>query len=463
MITPQDLIERITSAATTDDCVVVISEKTQANLRWANSTLTTNGVIAERSITVIAFIAVDGGMAAGSVTRTDINIGDIPTVLAEASAAAKASGAAEDFVPLAKSVVSGTWQDAHNPTGPEVFAKIAPDLGDMFARSVADKIELFGYAEHTNATTFVGSKGGLRLRYDLPVGRVEMTGKSHQRTRSTWDGIATRDFSNVKIANIDANIRERLNWQAKKIDLPAGRYDTIMPSGTVTDLFTYMMWTSAARAAHEGRSVFSKPGGGTRIGEKLSNVSMQLFSDPSYNEIAGLECSPFVANASSGPFSSVFDNGQSVKRTDWLKNGELTSLIQTRSSAAATKLPYTPISDNLIMKVDNGTGSLSDLVKKVNHGLLLTTMWYIRMVDANTLLLTGLTRDGVYYVKDGEVQGATNNFRWNDSPVSVLSRVIHAGATEWTQAREWAGDIDRAAFPPLVIKDFNMSTVSPGS
>ncbi|MSZ00240.1 MAG: hypothetical protein F2699_03730, partial [Actinobacteria bacterium] len=84
MIRPQDLIERITSAATTDDCVVVISEKTQANLRWANSTLTTNGVIAERSITVIAFIAVDGGMAAGSVTRTDINIGDIPTVLAEA-------------------------------------------------------------------------------------------------------------------------------------------------------------------------------------------------------------------------------------------------------------------------------------------------------------------------------------------------------------------------------------------
>ena len=190
---------------------------------------------------------------------------------------------------------------------------------------------------------------------------------------------------------------------------------------------------------------------------------MQLFSDPAYNEIAGLECAPFVANASSGPFSSVFDNGQSVKRTDWLKNGELTSLIQTRSSATATKLPYTPISDNLIMKVDNGTGSLSDLVKKVNHGLLLTTMWYIRMVDANTLLLTGLTRDGVYYVKDGEVQGATNNFRWNDSPVSVLSRVIHAGATEWTQAREWAGDIDRAAFPPLVIKDFNMSTVSPGS
>jgi predicted Zn-dependent protease len=115
------------------------------------------------------------------------------------------------------------------------------------------------------------------------------------------------------------------------------------------------------------------------------------------------------------------------------------------------------------MSVDGGNGNLEDLIKKVDHGLLLTTLWYIRMVDPNTLLLTGLTRDGVYYVKDGEVQGATNNFRWNDSPVSALSRLSHAGATEWTQPREWAGDVTNMSVPPMVIKDFNMSTVSPGN
>jgi predicted Zn-dependent protease len=85
------------------------------------------------------------------------------------------------------------------------------------------------------------------------------------------------------------------------------------------------------------------------------------------------------------------------------------------------------------------------------------------MVDPNSLLLTGLTRDGVYHVKNGEVQGATNNFRWNDSPVNALSRIAHAGASEWTQAREWAGDIGNMIAPPLVINDFNMSTVSPGN
>ena len=460
MISAQDLIEKITSAATCDDCIVVIKDKTQANLRWAGSTLTTNGVIQERSVTVIAFVSVDGGMASGGVTRTDVTLADIPKLLEDATTAAKAAGKAEDFAPLATNLSIGDWSAPHVPTGPEVFSTFAPALGDMFSRSVADAIELFGYAEHTSETTWIGSKGGLRLRKDAPVGRVEMTGKSHDRTRSTWSGVETHGFKDVSVASIDAQIRQRLTWQGRKVDLPAGRYDTLLPSGSVADLFIYMMWVSAARDAHEGQSVFSKKGGGTRVGEKLSNVGFQFFSDPDYKQ---LPAANFVATAVSSPFSSVFDNGQAIKRVDWFKDGILQSLIQTRATAALTKLDFTPIGENAVINVDGGTGTLEDLVKKVDNGLLLTTFWYIRMVDPNSLLLTGLTRDGVYHVKGGEVVGATNNFRWNDSPVSALNRIVHAGATEWTQPREWAGDMSNMATPPLVIKDFNMSTVSPGS
>ena len=460
MMRAQDLIEKITSAAPCDDCVVIVKDKTQANLRWANSTLTTNGVIQERSVTVIAFIATSGGMATGGVTRTGLSEAEIPQIIEDAITAAKAAGAADDYAPLAKDISIGNWDAAHQPTGPEVFKTFAPELGEMMKRSEADAIELFGYAEHEHETTWVGSKGGLRLRHDAPIGRVEMTGKSHQRTRSTWDGIETHDFSNVSVAQIDKNIRQRLEWQGKKIDLPAGRYDTIMPSGTVADLYTYMFWVSDARSAWEGRSVFSKQGGGTRVGEKLSPIGANIYSDPSSSLLPG---ATFVANSSSSSHTQVFDNGQSIARTDWLKDGVLQSLIQTRSSAELTKMPFTPISDNFFMDIPGASGSIDDLIKKVNHGLLLTTMWYIRMVDPNTLLLTGLTRDGVYYVKDGEVQGATNNFRWNDSPVSALSRISAAGASEWTQAREWAGDIFHMHMPPLIIKDFNMSTVSPGN
>lgn len=460
MISAQDLVEKILARSTTDDCIVVVNDKTQANLRWASSTLTTNGVIQLRSVTVIAFVAMSGSMASGAVTRTNVNEEDIDSLLAEASAAAKAAGAAEDFAPLAKEVSFGNWSAPHSPTGPDVFSKFAPELGDMLRRSQADSIELFGYAEHTHETIWVGSKGGMRLRHDTPVGRVEMTGKSHGRTRSTWDGVETHDFKNVSVASIDKNIRQRLQWQERKVDLPAGRYDTILPSGSVADLYVYMMWVAGARDAYEGQSVFSKKGGGTRVGEKLSNVGLQFFSDPAHPTLGG---SQFVSAAASSPFTSVFDNGQKKGRVDWIKDGVLQSLLQTRASSQLTSLPYTPLGDNLIMSVDGGSGALEDIVKKVDSGLLVTTLWYIRMVDPNSLLLTGLTRDGVYYIKNGEVQGATNNFRWNDSPVSALSRIAYAGATEWTQPREWAGDVTSMSMPPLVIKDFNMSTVSPGS
>ena len=460
MISAQELIERITAKAPFDDCIVLVTDSTQANLRWANSTLTTNGVIANRSVTVIAFVAVDGSMAAGGVTRTNVELHEIDDVIKEAGEAAKAAGKAEDFAPLAKNVAHGDWNASHQATGPEVFSKIAPELGDMFSRSVKDKIELFGYAEHTHKTVWVGSKGGIRMRHDQPSGRVEMTGKSHGRTRSTWDGVATRDFSNVSIPKIDAHIRQRLEWQAKRIELPAGRYDTLFPAGSISDLITYMLWMSAGRDAFEGRSAFSKQGGGTRIGERFSNKATTLFSDPTY---PGLESAQFSTAGASSEFSSVFDNGQSIKRTEWISQGSLKNLVTTRASAALTSLPYAPMGENLILTVDGGSGSLEDLASKLNNGLLVTTLWYIRMVDPNSLLLTGLTRDGVYYVKNGEVQGATNNFRWNDSPVTALSRIKGAGASEWTQPREWSEYVTHMHMPPLVIGDFNMSTVSPGN
>ena len=460
MIKAQDLIEKILAKASSDECIVIVTDKTQANLRWASSTLTTNGVLQERSVTVIAFLKTKDGMASGGVSRTNVNEADIDSLLAQAVASAKAAGAAEDYAPIAENVELGNWQAPHQPTGPEVFKKFAPDLGQMMGKSVSDAIELFGYAEHTHETVWVGSKGGLRLRSDKPIGRVEMTAKSHARTRSTWYGVETHDFSNVAVADIDKDIRQRLSWQERKIELPAGRYDTVFPSGSVADFYVYMMWVAGARDAFEGQSVFSKKGGGTRVGEKLSNVGLQLFSDPSNAQLNGSE---FVYATASTPFTSVFDNGQVQKRCDWIKDGVLESLLQTRASAKMTSLAYTPLGDNLIMSVDGATGSTLDLVKGVKNGLLVTTLWYIRMVDPNSLLLTGLTRDGVYFVKDGEVQGVTNNFRWNDSPVSALSRISAAGATEWTQPREWAGDMANMSAPALVIKDFNMSTVSPGN
>ncbi len=458
MIAPQELIERITAAADYDDCIAIVEAKTQANLRWASSTLTTNGVIAEQTVTVIAFVAVDGGMATGSVSRTNVELDEIVAIAKEAGEVARAAGVAEDQAPLLRDIAVGDWSAAHLATGPDVFSTFAPHLGELFKKSNSDEIELFGYAEHTHVTTWLGSKGGLRLRHDQPAGRLEMTGKSHNRSRSTWEGRATRDFTDVDLSGVDREIRQRLEWQARSSKKAAGRYQTVAPSGAIADLLAYLLWTSPARDAAEGRSVYAKIGepGKTRIGETLAKLPINIFSDPTYK---GLESSPFNLATSSGAFSSVFDNGLAQEKWDFVKDGKLAGLISTRSVAQSTGIAYGAGGDNVIMEVPGSSGDLNTQIAKVADGLLLTTLWYIRMVDPVTSLLTGLTRDGVYEIKDGEVIGAVNNFRWNESPVELLGRISSAGATEITATREFE-DLARTATPAVIFEDFNMSTVS---
>ncbi len=165
---------------------------------------------------------------------------------------------------------------------------------------------------------------------------------------------------------------------------------------------------------------------------------------------------------SSGGDQSVFDNGLPVGATDWIREGELHRLTTTRHSAGLTGLPVAPAIGNLILDGGDPGLSLDEMVAGTERGLLLTCLWYIREVDPATLLLTGLTRDGVYLVEHGEVVGEVNNFRFNESPVDLLGRASQAGRTEKTLPREWGDWFTRAAMPALRVPDFNMSSVSQG-
>ena len=159
---------------------------------------------------------------------------------------------------------------------------------------------------------------------------------------------------------------------------------------------------------------------------------------------------------------SVFDNGYPNAPTDWIADGKLTNLISSRNWAARSESEPRPMVENLILD-GGGSASLEDMIASSERALLLTTLWYIREVDPQTLLLTGLTRDGVYLVENGTVQGAVNNFRFNESPVDLLGRASEVGRTETAMSREWNDWFRRTAMPALRIPDFNMSTVSKAS
>jgi predicted Zn-dependent protease len=454
---PQELVERALETSRSDHCVVIARVSSSANLRWANNTLTTNGVMQRVTVTVISFVDTAGGTAAGSVTGSAATAEQVERLVEAADAAAAVSRPAEDAAELVRGVAALDWHEPPAETTIQVYADLAPALGESFTRAAAAGRILYGFVDHDMSTTYLGSSTGLRLRHVQPTGHWGCTGKSSDLRSSAWVGGATRDFRDVDAAAMDSELERRLGWARRTVDLPAARYDTVLPPTAVSDLMIYAYWVAAARTAHDGQSVYAKPGGGTRIGERLSRHPVNVYSDPTYD---ALQAMPFVVTSASDESTSVFDNGLALGRTDWIRSGTLSGLVQTRETAALTGQPVTPYVDNLVVDVDGATGDLDDLVRGVERGLLLTCLWYIREVDPQSLLLTGLTRDGVYLVEGGEITGAVNNFRFNESPVDLLDRFSAASATVPSFSREWGDYFPRTATPALRVPDFNMSTVS---
>jgi len=471
-VNPQQAVERALAVSRSDDCVVIAEETSGANLRWAGNTLTTNGVSASRQLTVIAIDRRADGASAGVISRAGVRPDQIEDVVREAEHAAAEAIPAEDAAPLPGAGNNGpfginneepSWDSPPGRTEIGALRDFAGALGETLREAQAADRKLYGFAEHELVSTFLGTSAGLRRRYDQPTGRVELNAKSGDLTRSAWTGTATRDFTDVDIAGLDAGLSERLDWAKRSISLPAGRYETLLPPTAVSDLMIYLYWSAGARNAAEGRTVFSKAGGGTRVGERLSTQPVTLSSDP---VAAGLRCAPFVIAHASGPDFSVFDNGLELGSTAWIKDGSLAALHSSRHSAALAGLPVTPAIDNLIFAAaapPSGAPTLEEMIASTGRGLLLTCLWYIREVDPQVLLLTGLTRDGVYLVEDGEVVGAVNNFRFNESPVGMLGRLLEVGATVPTLPREWGDYFNRAAMPPIRVEGFNMSSVSQAS
>lgn len=433
-----------------NETMVLVTDRVEATLRWAGNSMTTNGVSVNRSVTVISIVRDGSSTRVGTMVSAEVDPRVIPGLVAASQDAARSAPEAGDAAPLlADTGVPADWSAPAPGTGPEIFGDFAASLSRGFKGS--DR--LYGYAHHSVSTTFLASSTGLRRRFTQPAGAVEINGK--RGDASAWVGVGTPDFVDVPTDLLLEQLSTRLGWARRTVELPAGHYETLMPPSTVADMMIYLGWSMAGRGAHEGRTAFSAPGGGTRIGERLTELPLTLFSDPM---APGLACTPFVATSNSSETVSVFDNGMEIGQVDWIREGVINALAYPRAIAAKYDAQVAVAADNLVMT--GGSAELADMIAGTERGLLLTTLWYMRVVDPTTLLLTGLTRDGVYLVEDGEVTAAVNNFRFNESPLGLLRRATEAGVSEKTLPREWGDWATRAAMPSLRIPDFYMSSVS---
>ena len=446
MIPAQDLLERALAASRADGAVVIVTDSSEATLRWANSTMTTNGVSTSRSWAVVSVI----GTSVGVVGSTSVDAAEVAAVVAASEQAARDAGPARDAAPLVTGhTEEPTWGQDVPVTDIAVFDTLAGELSTGFDRPEA----LFGFASHQLDTTWLGSSTGLRRRFTQPTGSVEVNAK--RDGSSAWGGVSTRDFTDVDLPRLLDDLGTRLGWGTRQVELPAGRYETLLPPSAVADLMIVLAWAMEGRGAQEGRTALGRAGG-TRVGERLSTLPITMAFDP---YAPGLEYTPFVATTYSGDDISAFDNGLGAGRVELVRDGTVNALTYPRAAAQEFGTPVAVPGGNLIL--DGGSSAtIQDMVSATERGLLLTCLWYIREVDPATLLVTGLTRDGVYLVEDGRVTGEVNNFRFNESPLDLLRRVSEVGATERTLPREWKDWFTRAAVAPMRIPDFHMSSPS---
>jgi len=243
---------------------------------------------------------------------------------------------------------------------------------------------------------------------------------------------------NVPVATKTAAQKAISSSSAKAIE--PGKYTVILEPSAAIVLLENLSFSLDARSADEGRSFLSKPGGKTKLGEKLMDERVTIYSDPQHPDL---------------PTSTWNGDGRPQERINWIEKGVIKNLYYSRYWAEQKKVKAVPFPGGMIM--EGGTASLEDLIKGTDKGILVTRLWYIRSVDPQTLLFTGLTRDGTFYIEDGKIKFPVKNFRFNESPIIMLNNLEALGKPERTVSGE--SEI-HGMIPPLKIRDFTFSSLS---
>lgn len=296
-----------------------------------------------------------------------------------------------------------------------------------------------GFLEDKTRFTAIGNSKGLFGYYKDTSVDFTITARTKDERGS---GFAFQNTTDATKLNTTAATEIAINKSissANAKEMPPGKYTVILEpaalySGLDNSLLTNLLFALDARNADEGRSFFSKKGGGSKLGERLFNEKIAIYSDPMSVDAPGI---PFISD------------GRPLQKVVWVENGVLKNLYYSRYWAAQKGLEALPLPSGII--ITGGNQTLDDLIKSTEKGILVTRFWYIRQVDPQTLLLTGLTRDGTFYIENGAIKYAVKNFRFNESSANILNNVEAIGKPV---------RIADSMIPPLKIRDFNFTSLS---
>ncbi len=424
------ILKKALSFSKADECEVSLNGSEGGNIRYARNAVSTAGDMSSMGLAISSTF----GKKTGSATINEFDDASLEKVVRRSEELAQLAPANPEYVSL-----EGPKTFAKSITFNPATAQVNPDIRAEAVRkslevAKAANLEAAGFLENTTSfRAIMNSKGLFAYNKDTDVS-FSVTTRNQAGTGSGYVSNSFNDIAKLDTLALTKIAAGKANGSAGARAIEPGKYTVILEPLAASDMLSNLVRGFDARGAEEGRSFMSKKGGETRLGEQLFNEQVNIYSDPFNPELPG---------------ATWNGDGLPVERTSWVEKGIVKNLSYSRFWAQKKGVKPLPGAGRIIM--EGGSASLEELIKSTEKGILVTRFWYIRSVDPQTLLLTGLTRDGTFYIENGKIMFPIKNFRFNESPIIMLNNVETLGKAERN---------GNMIVPPMKIRDFTFSSLS---
>lgn len=430
----EDVVQRALQASKADACRVSVNSTYDTNVRFADNQMSTSGVTDNASVGITSFV----GKRSATVLTNDLSVRGLEQAVAQSEALARLAPEDPESLPeLAPQtyVEIPAWFDSTAQLSADDRAQAALSALQL-ARASRD-LQVAGYIECNASVRAIGNSAGLFAFHRSTIADYTLTVRTGDGTGSSWSGANENDWSRIDFRAMAARTIARARASREPRAVEPGRYTVIFEPQASADFLGAIRGVLGARQADEGRSAMSKPGGGTKLGERILDSRVTLVSDPSDPQVLG------------APFDS---DGLALRREVWIENGVLRQLAYDRFWAQRqNQRPTGAGGFGDQTKMLGGDSSLDAMISSTERGVLVTRLWYLRPINPRTLMYTGLTRDGTFLIEDGRIRRSIKNFRFNDSPLIMLNKVDALGASVRTSG---------GVFPALKARDFSFTSLS---
>ena len=430
------LLDKVIKLSKADECSATLQGGITGNIRFARNEVSTSGIVDDTTLVVqVAF-----GKKVGTATIGTFDDASLERVVRRAEELARLAPENPEFMPTIDKQTykpSSTFDENTAKLSPEFRAQVAAECIEPCRENQLVAAGFF--LDNAGFVATANSRGNFGYQKTASAD-LTCTVRTDDEQGSGW---VASNVADIKQFDAKKSIQTAMSKAKGSKDAKAlepGKYTVILEPAAAAGLIGFMMFGFDARQADEGRSFLSKKGGGNKIGEKVYDSRVNLYSDPWE---PGMEVLPWDGE------------GLARERTQVIKDGVVEYMQYSRFWAKEKEKRAVGQPGNLIMA--GGTASTEDMIKSTKRGILVTRTWYIRLVDPQTMLLTGLTRDGTFYIEDGEIRYPIKNFRFNESPVIMLNNIEELGAAVRLSP-------DESPFimkiPPMKLRDFTFTSLS---